>query len=331
MQRQHLIQSWLETLFPDLSPVLTPASADASFRRYFRTNLSNGEHYIVMDAPPQQEDCGPFVFVAELFAAAGLNVPRVLQQNLQQGFLLLTDLGDDTYLRRLNPATASALYSDATDALIRLQSASESGKLPDYDRALLARELRLFPDWYVTKHLGIIANPQQNERLQTVFARLLDNNLAQRRVFVHRDYHSRNLMVTSPNPGILDFQDAVYGPITYDLVSLLKDAYIYWDEERVLDWAIRYWEKARHAQLPVPPDFADFYRDFEWMGMQRHLKVLGIFARLCHRDGKAAYVQDMPLVLDHVRRTAARYAEFGPLLRLLDEWHGSIADSRYTF
>ncbi|MHB0990173.1 MAG: aminoglycoside phosphotransferase family protein [Burkholderiales bacterium] len=344
MQRQNLIQSWLETLFPYLSPVLTPASADASFRRYFRTNLSNGEHYIVMDAPPQHEDCGPFVFVAELFAAAGLNVPRVLQQNLQQGFLLLTDLGDETYLSRLNRlvsghdttvASAGAdvhtLYTDATDALIRIQLASEPAKLPEYDRALLARELQLFPEWYVAKHLNISASPDQMQQLQTVFARLLDNNLAQERVFVHRDYHSRNLMVTSPNPGILDFQDAVYGPITYDLVSLLKDAYISWDEERVLDWAIRYWEKARRARLPVPADFADFYRDFEWMGMQRHLKVLGIFARLCHRDGKTAYVADMPLVLDYVRRTAARYAEFGPLLRLLDQWQGATADSGYTF
>ena len=354
MQRQQLIQSWLETLFPNLSPVLTPASADASFRRYFRAKLSNGEHYIVMDAPPQHEDCRPFVFVGQLFAAAGLNVPRVLQQNLLEGFLLLTDLGDETYLSRLNPTgslpdlTAAsagaadrsqvrqapdshALYTDATDALIRLQLASEPGKLPEYDRALLTRELQLFPEWYVAKHLNITASPDQIKQLQTVFARLLDNNLAQGRVFVHRDYHSRNLMVTSPNPGILDFQDAVYGPITYDLVSLLKDAYISWDEARVLDWAIRYWEKARRAQLPVPADFADFYRDFEWMGMQRHLKVLGIFARLCHRDGKAAYVRDMPLVLDYVRRTAVRYAEFGPLLRLLDEWRGAVADSNYTF
>ena len=183
----------------------------------------------------------------------------------------------------------------------------------------------------MAKHLNISANPDQMKQLHTVFARLLDNNLAQQRVYVHRDYHSRNLMVTSPNPGILDFQDAVYGPITYDLVSLLKDAYISWDEERVLDWAIRYWEKARSARLPVPADFAEFYRDFEWMGMQRHLKVLGIFARLCHRDGKTAYVRDMPLVLDYVRRTAARYAEFGPLLRLLDEWHGATAASQYTF
>lgn len=345
MQRQNLIQSWLETLFPYLSPVLTPASADASFRRYFRANLSNGEHYIVMDAPPQHEDCGPFVFVAELFAAAGLNVPRVLQQNLPEGFLLLTDLGDETFLSRLNrivsrqddaalisaAADVHALYTDATDALIRIQLASEPGKLPEYDRALLARELQLFPEWYVAKHLNISANPDQMKQLHTVFARLLDNNLAQQRVYVHRDYHSRNLMVTSPNPGILDFQDAVYGPITYDLVSLLKDAYISWDEERVLDWAIRYWEKARSARLPVPADFAEFYRDFEWMGMQRHLKVLGIFARLCHRDGKTAYVRDMPLVLDYVRRTAARYAEFGPLLRLLDEWHGATAASQYTF
>ena len=331
MQRQQLIQSWLETLFPNLSPVLMPASSDASFRRYFRATLSNGEHYIVMDAPPQQEDCGPFISVAALFAAAGLNVPRVLQQNLQLGFLLLTDLGDETYLSRLNRDSAPVLYKDAIDALILIQSASRPGQLPEYDRVLLARELQLFPEWYVAQHLGISASAEETARLQNLFALLLDNNLAQARVFVHRDYHSRNLMVTSPNPGILDFQDAVYGPITYDLVSLLKDAYIAWDEELVLDWTIRYWEKARRAGLPVRVDFADFYRDFEWMGMQRHLKILGIFARLRYRDGKAAYVQDMPLVLDYVRRTAARYAEFGPLLRMLDAWHGSNADPGYTF
>ncbi|MHB1676103.1 MAG: aminoglycoside phosphotransferase family protein [Sulfuriferula sp.] len=331
MQRQQLIQSWLENLFPNLSPVLSPASADASFRRYFRANLSNGEHYIVMDAPPQHEDCRPFISVAELFAGAGVNVPRVLQQNQQQGFLLLTDFGDATYLGQLDSANAHLLYRDAIDALIQIQQASQAGVLAEYDRAALARELQLFPEWYIAKHLGKVLSAEQDRHLQNVFARLLDNNLAQGQVFVHRDYHSRNLMVTTPNPGILDFQDAVFGPITYDLVSLFRDAYISWDEEIVLDWVIRYWEKARRVHLPVPADFADFYRDFEWMGMQRHLKVLGIFARLYHRDGKMAYVQDMPRVLAYVRRTAARYAEFGHLLRLLDEWHGAVADSGYSF
>lgn len=331
MQRQQLIQSWLETLFPILSPSLTPASADASFRRYFRATLSNGDHYIVMDAPPQYEDCRPFIHVAELFAAAGINVPRVVQQDLTQGFLLLTDLGDTTYLSALTGDNAYPLYMDAIDALIQIQAASQPGVLPEYDAALLSRELQLFPDWYVAQHLGVTLSDEQSRVLQAAFTRLLDNNLAQAQVFVHRDYHSRNLMVTTPNPGVLDFQDAVFGPITYDLVSLFRDAYIAWDEEVVLDWVIRYWEKARRAKLPVAADFGDFYRDFEWMGMQRHLKVLGIFARLCHRDGKDGYLKDMPLVMDYVRRTAGRYREFGPLLQLLDTLQGTQADTGYTF
>ena len=331
MQRQQLIQSWLETLFPDLAPVLTSASADASFRRYFRATLSNGDHYIVMDAPPQYEDCHPFIHVAELFAAARVNVPRVLQQDLEQGFLLLTDLGDTTYLAALNTTNAHPLYMDAIDALIQIQSASQAGVLPEYDAALLSRELQLFPDWYVAKHLGATLSDEQSRVLQTAFTKLLDNNLAQAQVFVHRDYHSRNLMVTEPNPGVLDFQDAVFGPITYDLASLFKDAYIAWDEEVVIDWLIRYWEKARLVNLPVPADFGAFYRDFELMGLQRHLKVLGIFARLYHRDGKDSYLKDMPLVMHYVRRTADRYREFGPLLKLLDELHGTQVDTGYTF
>ena len=331
MQRQQLIQSWLETLFPDLFPVLSPVSADASFRRYFRVTLANKAHYIAMDAPPQHEDCHSFIHVAELFAAAGVNVPRVIAQNLPLGCLLLTDLGDATYLSQLNSANCHLLYRDAIDALIQIQSASQIGVLPDYDRAVLTRELQLFPDWYVVKHLGVALSAASAEQLQTMFARLLDNNLAQGRVYVHRDYHSRNLMLTTPNPGVLDFQDALFGPISYDLVSLLKDAYIRWDEEQVLDWVIRYWEKARRAKLPVAADFGEFYRDFEWMGLQRHLKVLGIFARLYYRDGKVGYLQDMPVVLEYVRKTAARYAEFKPLLHLLDEWHGAAAVTGFTF
>ncbi|MEQ1666893.1 MAG: phosphotransferase [Sulfuriferula sp.] len=331
MQRQQLIQSWLNTLFPQLSPMLTPASADASFRRYFRATLSNGDHYIVMDAPPQHEDCTPFIQVATLFANAGVNVPRVLQQDLAQGFLLLTDLGDTTYLSTLNLDNAHALYMDAVDTLIQIQLASQVDVLSVYDRAMLARELQLFPDWYVTQHLGATFTDEQNQSWQKACYALLDNNTAQPQVYVHRDYHSRNLMVTTPNPGVLDFQDAVYGPITYDLVSLFKDAYIVWDEEVVLDWVIRYWEQARKAGLPVAADFGEFYRDFEWMGLQRHLKVLGIFARLAHRDGKNAYLQDLPAVLNYVRRTAGRYREFGPLSKLLDELHEVKTDVKFSF
>ncbi len=332
MERQYRIQAWLESLFPDQSIHLAPASADASFRRYFRAVLSNGDHYIVMDAPPQYEDCHSFITVAELFGAAGANTPKVLAQDIAQGFLLLTDLGDVTYLSVLNAENAGALYNDALDALITIQRSSRPGILPEYDRVLLERELRLFPEWYITRHLGVELNVQQMQTLDGVFEAILSNNLAQEKVFVHRDYHSRNLMLTTPNPGVLDFQDAVYGPITYDLASLFKDAYISWDEEILLDWLIRYWEKARRAGLPVNTDFGAFYRDFEWMGVQRHIKVLGIFARLCHRDGKTAYLKDMPLVMTYLRNTCTRYRELEPLLQLLDTLHGQAPESAgYTF
>ncbi|MDA8224711.1 MAG: phosphotransferase [Betaproteobacteria bacterium] len=319
------------TVFPGLVSELTGVGADASFRRYFRVHLSNGEHYIVMDAPPQHEDCLPFIRVAELFAGAGVRVPRVLERDVAQGFLLLTDFGDTTYLSALNAETADALYLAAIDALVRIQAASRADMLPVYDRALLERELQLFPDWYLARHLGVEPDEGQLRRLHLVFARLLDNALTQSPVYVHRDYHSRNLMVVEDGPGILDFQDAVYGPITYDLVSLFKDAYIGWEEERVLDWTIRYWERARRAGLPVPADFAAFYRDFEWMGVQRHLKVLGIFSRLCHRDGKPGYLADMPRVLEHVRKTVLRYSELAPLAGLLDTWHGERVQDGLTF
>jgi aminoglycoside/choline kinase family phosphotransferase len=255
----------------------------------------------------------------------------VLAQDLAHGFLLLSDLGDTTYLAALDAGNAQALYLDAIDALVRWQAASREGVLPPYDEALLARELALFPDWYVAKHVQRSLTDAQRASLAGVFRAVLDNSLAQPRVFVHRDYHSRNLMVTTPNPGVLDFQDAVYGPITYDLVSVLRDAYISWDEERQLDWAIRYWERARAAALPVPGDFADFWRDFEWMGVQRQLKVLGIFARLWHRDGKRAYLADMPRVMAYLRAAARRYAAFDPLLRLLDALEDAPVRAGYTF
>lgn len=320
---QHL-ENWIKMQFPTSSFLLSPASADASFRRYFRVTFSaNFAHktLIVMDAPPQHEDCVSFLRVIKVFSAAKVHVPEVLAQNLEQGFLLLSDLDSTTYLEALgsDSSIADRLYCDAVDALIRIQLASCSGVLPDYDEALFLRELNLFPNWYLTKHLQVVLNLKQKAELDEGFMRILQNNLAQPKVFVHRDYHSRNLMVTTPNPGIVDFQDAVYGPITYDLVSLFKDAYICWDEERILDWIIRYWEKARKTGLPVAENFTDFYRDFEWMGVQRHIKVLGIFARLCHRDGKNDYLRDMPLVMDYLRKTCERYHELNFLLVLLDE------------
>jgi aminoglycoside/choline kinase family phosphotransferase len=246
----------------------------------------------------------------------------VLGSDIPRGFLLLSDLGTRTYLDVLAAATAPSLYGDATEALIRWQRATRDGELPAYDETLLARELNLFPDWYVAQHLGVVLTPAQGATLKAAFRAILDNNLAQPRVFVHRDYHARNLMVAEPNPGILDFQDAVCGPVTYDLVSLLRDAYIAWDEELQIDWAVRYWERARKAGLPVGEDFGEFFRDFEWMGVQRQLKVLGIFARLAHRDGKHGFLDDMPRVMAYLRGACERYRALHPLLALLDVLEG---------
>ncbi|MGA7750889.1 MAG: phosphotransferase [Gallionella sp.] len=368
MQRQKQLAEWLNSLYPNEQFTLAPASADASFRRYFRAIFSNGQTRIVMDAPPQQEDCRPFLHVAELFEDAGTHVPHVYAQDLEQGFLLLSDLGNTTYLQALskgNTDTARELYGAATDALIKIQLASRDNELPPYDEALLLREMRLFPEWYIAKHLNVTLSEVQNAKLETMFARIIANNLSQPRAYVHRDYHSRNLMVvdptrwgearecgridqaaipaigslreehvmaaTDPNPGILDFQDAVYGPITYDLASLFKDAYIRWEEAEVIDWLIRYWEKARKAGLPLASDFSEFYRDYEWMAVQRHLKVLGIFARLYHRDGKDGYLKDLPLVMAYLRAACARYIDLKPLLNLLDELEPRDVQVGHTF
>jgi aminoglycoside/choline kinase family phosphotransferase len=318
LQRLKQLEHWLAERLPEQPFSLAPASADASFRRYFRATFADGHTLIAMDAPPAHEDCVPFIRVAELFGAAGVHVPKVLEQDLALGFLLLSDLGSTTYLSALDDSNADRLYRDAAAALVKIQQASRPGILPDYDEALLIREMRLFPDWYVARHLGLTLTEAERTVMEDTFALLNRTILAQGQVYVHRDYHSRNLMVCEDNPGILDFQDAVYGAVTYDLVSLLRDAYIRWEEERALDWAVRYWEKARAARLPVPPDFSAFYRDFEWMGAQRHIKVLGIFARLCYRDGKQDYLKDMPLVMEYLRHTCERYFALHPFLKLLD-------------
>jgi hypothetical protein len=338
MPRTVMLHEWLTRHFAQQANQefsLQPASADASFRRYFRVTLADRSTRIVMDAPPEHEDCRPFLKVAALFRAAGVHVPVVYEHDLEHGFLLLSDLGKTTYLEVLDKRTAPRLYRQASAALVDIQRASQAGVLPDYDRALLSRELDLFPDWYVTRHLGVTLSEKQNGAMRAVFARILDNNLAQPKVFVHRDYHSRNLMVSGEdypdNPGIIDFQDAVYGPITYDLVSLHRDAYIHWEEEQELDFVIRYWETARQAGLPVHADFHDFYRDYEWMGVQRQIKVLGIFARLYHRDGKDSYLNDMPRVLAYLRRSCERYLELRPLARLLDEVEKRPLNSGLTF
>ncbi len=312
------LQRWLGAQFRDAPFTLAPASEDASFRRYWRLCFADGRSFVAMDAPPDKEDCGPFLHVARVFSAAGVHVPRVHAQDLAAGFLLLEDLGSTTYLDYFSDHDPGGPYAAATDSLIRIQLASRPGVLPEYDRALLERELRLFPDWYVERELRRQLSPQEAGTLQGAFEVLLANNLAQPRVFVHRDYHSRNLMACDPLPGILDFQDAVYGPVSYDLVSLFRDAYVRWDEAQVLDWVVRYWEKARKARLPVRDDFAEFYRDFEWIGAQRQMKVVGIFARLCHRDGKQRYLADIPRVLGYLHAACRRYRELAPLARLLD-------------
>ena len=328
------LKQWLNTQSSTAvqTDSLRVASADASFRRYFRVDGIDGATYIAMDAPPPQEDVVPFIHVADVFGKTGASVPQIIAQDIGRGFLLLTDLGNVTYLHQLKADTVHKLYMDAIDALVLIQTQSQPEVLPEYDRAVLSRELTLFPDWYIAKHLGVTMTAAQNAELNKVFDIILANNLAQPQVYVHRDYHSRNLMVLDKgNPGILDFQDAVYGPITYDLASLLRDAYVQWDEELVLDWVIRYWERAKRAGLPVNPDIDAFYRDFEFMGLQRHLKVLGIFARLYHRDGKDGYLNDLPMVMEYTRKTAYRYKELAPLIRLLDALENNAPKVGYTF
>lgn len=309
---------------------IAPASADASFRRYFRIHKGQ-DTFIAMDAPPEKEDVRPFIKVAELLHGAGVNVPRVVAQDIENGYLLLTDLGTQTFLDVLNENNADELFSTAIDALIKWQLASRPEVLPPYDEALLRRELSLFPDWYVAKHLNISLTEKQQAVLDEMFSLIVRNNLSQASVFVHRDYMPRNLMMSTPNPGVLDFQDAVYGPISYDVASLFRDAFISWPEARMLDWVVRYWQRARQAGLPVPEDFAQFYRDVEWMGLQRHLKVLGIFARINYRDGKPKYLADTPRFIQYVRQVGERYDELRPLMKLFDQLEGKQAAVGYTF
>ncbi len=326
------LHTWLASLFPQRALELTPASADASFRRYFRVRLlDDNSTCIAMDAPPEHEDCKPFLHVAQVFGAAGAHVPQIFSQDLQQGFLLLSDLGDTTYLSALTPENADTLYADALGALACIQGASRPGILPDYNRERLLREMELFPVWYVGRHKNTVLSEADTTTLYGVFDSILEVNLAEPKVFVHRDFHSRNLMQCVPNPGVIDFQDAVYGPMTYDLASLFKDAYIEWDEERTIDWLIRYWETARGLGLPVREQFAEFHRDYEFMGAQRHIKVLGIFARLYHRDGKESYLKDIPLVFKYLLKACQRYRELHPLARLLDKLEPGGTQVGYTF
>jgi aminoglycoside/choline kinase family phosphotransferase len=365
-ERVAALRQWLGGLDSALDldvDTLRIASADASFRRYFRLDgrpIDSGARTtrIAMDAPPPQEDIRPFLNVQTLMAQAGLRVPRIMASDPDTGFILLEDFGDLTMLEalRADPTGESlqARYRGAIAALVRLQASSVftttdspnppnppnppklPTKLPTYDREMLLRELSLYPDWYVAQHKGVSLNSKELAQLNTGFERLVDVALGQTQTTVHRDWHSRNLMVLDHEapgfePGVLDFQDAVQGPLTYDLVSLLRDAYIAWDDERVLDWAIRYWEQARQAGIAVPEDFGVFWRDFEWMGIQRHLKVLGIFARLHLRDGKERYLADLPRVLDYVTKAVHRYDALAPLARMIDQVENRTRSSGFTF
>ena len=325
------LERWLGSQFRDTAFTLAPASEDASFRRYFRARLADGRSYIAMDAPPDKEDCAPFVRVAALLRGAGVHVPQVHAEDHAQGFLLLSDLGETTFLAALSEDNAAPMMRDATAALLRWQLATRPGELPPYDEALLRRELALFPQWYVGRHLGRTLEAAGQRALDEAGTLLVRSALAQAQVYVHRDYMPRNLMLCDPNPGVLDFQDAVVGPISYDMASLMRDAFLSWDEERVLDWTVRYWEQAKRAGLPVERDFAEFWRAFEWMGLQRHLKVLGIFARLTHRDGKPKYVADTPRFVGYARAVAQRYAPLAPLARLFDSLEGKASRVGYTF
>jgi len=353
--RQALFEHWFANLQGaqglDRS-TLQLASADASFRRYLRVQSTQGTR-IIMDAPPEKENCQPFVHVARLMDAAGLKVPQVLAWDEPNGFMLLSDLGTQTMMQVIDPAAAPplALYLQAVDALVQWQLSSKPGELPPYDKALLRRELELFPQWYLTEHRKVTLDDATRKTLDEAFGHIIQNNLAWPSVYVHRDFMPRNLMApTLPTAcgslppegavspwggpaaklssssenrlGVLDFQDAVYGPITYDIASLMRDAFLSWDENFCLDVTIRYWQKARKAGLPVGDDFGEFYRGVEWMGLQRHLKVAGIFARLTLRDGKPQYLADTPRFIGYIRSTCARYRELKPLLRLVEAVEG---------
>ncbi|PLC48749.1 aminoglycoside phosphotransferase [Pollutimonas subterranea] len=336
--RLPILKNWLARIAGDHRldlASLEPASSDASFRRYYRLNTATGTA-IVMDAPPQQEDCRPFIHVTGLLAQAGLNVPAVLAQDLQQGFLLLTDLGEQTYYQAiksgLDDTRLQQLYRDAIAALVRMQHASTQG-LPHYDAQRLSQELAVFPEWYAQRHCQVQLDEAEQSVLNTAFAALIHDNTSQPGVLVHRDFHSPNLMVglAAHNPGIIDYQDALVGALTYDIASLVMDARTTWEEPQQLDWAIRYWEAARAAGLPVPADFADFHRAYEWMGLQRNLRILGVFARLAYRDDKPHYLDHIPRVNAYVRQVAGRYSVFRPLIRLLDKLDGRQVTTGYTF
>lgn len=333
-EREEKLKKWLEKISAEFGlnvQSLRPASSDAGFRSYFRIDGKNGT-YIVMDSPGEPGHLEPFIFVDELFGSEGVNVPKIYEKNVHEGFLLLSDLGTKTYLDVLSSDNAPRLMDEATTMLVRLQKDSKPGVLPEYSEELLRQELELFPQWYVGRHLNMEVTPQLRSMFDKTFDLIIKKNLSEAKVFVHRDYMPRNLMLQEhDNPGVIDFQDAVYGPVSYDIASLCRDAFISWDEAEVLDWTIRYWDKARKAGIPVPADFGAFWEDVEWMALQRHLKVLGIFARLNYRDGKSKYLEDTPRFINYVRKTASRFDALRPLSRFIDQIAGVQEQVGYTF
>jgi aminoglycoside/choline kinase family phosphotransferase len=334
-QRQIQCTQWLASLPAELAlqpATLRLASADASFRRYLRIESARGS-LVIMDAPPDKEDCKPFVQVDLLMQQAGLRVPEVLAWEQRHGFLLLSDLGAKTLLQSMDLTGEPPLaqYMEAVDMLIQWQLASKPEVLPPYDTALLRRELDLFPQWYIAQHRQVTLDDKQAKVLEEAFGRIVENNLSWPSVYVHRDFMPRNLMVSPEGMGLLDFQDAVYGPITYDIASLMRDAFLSWDESFCLDVTIRYWQKARKAGLPVGDDFGAFYQGVEWMGLQRHLKIAGIFARLTLRDGKPQYLEDTPRFIHYIRATCSRYMALKPLLRLVETIEGIEVPTAFAF
>ncbi|MDT7513677.1 aminoglycoside phosphotransferase family protein [Rhodoferax mekongensis] len=342
--REQRFHTWFKSLQSGFSlepATLGLASADASFRRYFRVQSDRGS-LVIMDAPPDKENCKPFVDIAALLNHAGLRAPKILAWDEADGFMLLTDLGTRTMMQTIDPAKPPLdLYLHAVDTLVQWQLASAPGVLPPYDEALLRRELELFPEWYIARHRNFTLDAPMRKTLDDTFALLIQNNLSWPSVYVHRDFMPRNLMVpdlaeipSKADPrylGVLDFQDAVYGPITYDIASLMRDAFLTWEEDFCLDVTIRYWEKARKAGLPVGEDFGEFYRGVEWMGLQRHLKIAGIFARLTLRDGKPKYLADTPRFIDYIRSTCSRYIQLKPLLRLVEKVEGIEVPNVFAF
>jgi len=313
--RMTQLEEWLKSLPSHALSDIRPASADASFRRYFRVRDTNtGQTFVVMDAPPDKEDCEPFVHITRLLRGVGVNAPDIITMDLAQGFLLLDDLGDRQYLDHLDVNNCEGLYKDALTALTNMQRIEDH--LPPYDRQRLSDEMGLFEPWYLNRHLGISLDSKQQVVLGSIFDLLIESALEQPQVFVHRDYHSRNLMlVDDNNPGVIDYQDAVIGPVTYDLVSLFKDCYIEWPRARIEAWLDSY---LRQTTVDIPVDRKRFIRWFDLMGVQRHLKVLGIFCRLNYRDGKPQYLNDLPLTLKYVLDSCAQYDELAPLLELFE-------------